>query len=57
MSGAQNSDMFWKPTVAVQADVGSFVTQLQRALTGYQCQPEWPAELKQRDEEKESGNA
>ena len=48
--------MFWKPTVAVQADVGTFITQLQTSLSGYKCDPEWPAMLKQRDDEKESSN-
>ncbi len=52
----QNSDMFWKPTVAVQADVATFVTQLHAALRGFKCDPEWPQSLKQRDIEKESGN-
>ena len=52
----QNSDMFWKPTVAIQADAGSFLACLQRSLSGYKCDTEWPESLKERDNEKEEAN-
>ena len=52
----QNSDMFWKPTVAVQADVGSTMVSLAKALKGYKCDPDWVALLRGRDEDKEKKN-
>ena len=52
----QNSDMFWKPKVAIEGDVASFLVSLNKALKGYTCNPEWPAALKARDEEKEQDN-
>ena len=48
--------MFWKPTVAIQGDVGSFVVSLARSLRGYKCDPDWPASLKVRDQAKEDSN-
>lgn len=48
--------MFWKPTVAIQADVGSFMVCLQTALPGYKCDTEWPKQLKSVDNEKEAAN-
>ncbi|XP_064601840.1 2-hydroxyacyl-CoA lyase 2-like [Liolophura sinensis] len=52
----KNSDMFWKPHVAVLADVGSFVVSLSKGLKGYRCDPDWLAKLQQRDEDKERAN-
>ncbi|KAL8568140.1 hypothetical protein ACOMHN_027663 [Nucella lapillus] len=52
----KNSDMFWKPTVAVQADVGSTVASISNALKGYKCDPDWLTLLRGRDEEKERKN-
>lgn len=48
--------MFWKPAVAVQADVASFLLKLQAALSRYQCDAEWPGTLKHRDAETERAN-
>uniref|UniRef100_A0A672STI4 2-hydroxyacyl-CoA lyase 2 n=1 Tax=Sinocyclocheilus grahami TaxID=75366 RepID=A0A672STI4_SINGR len=33
----KNSDMFWKPTVAIQGDAGSFLLRLSKALKGHRC--------------------
>lgn len=52
-----NADIFWKPQVAITGDPGCFVVDLAQALgDGYKCSEEWPASLKERDEEKEAAN-
>ncbi|CAM9861217.1 unnamed protein product [Lampetra planeri] len=53
----KNSDMFWKPTVAVQGDPGSFLVSLSAGLKGYKCPKEWARDLKQGDEKKEKANS
>ncbi|XP_071099924.1 2-hydroxyacyl-CoA lyase 2-like [Haliotis cracherodii] len=52
----KNSDMFWKPTLAVQGDVGSFMVEVARGMRGYKCDPDWVKTLRDRDEEKEVAN-
>ncbi|XP_065184827.1 2-hydroxyacyl-CoA lyase 2-like [Sycon ciliatum] len=53
----KNTDMFWKPALAVNADPASFLVSLYEMLgTSYHCDPEWPRELKARDQEKEDLN-
>ncbi|KAG8434317.1 hypothetical protein GDO86_012628 [Hymenochirus boettgeri] len=52
----KNSDMFWKPTVAVQGDAGSFIANLCEALKGYSCPSEWIEGLKAGDVNKEKAN-
>ncbi|ELU06807.1 hypothetical protein CAPTEDRAFT_171517 [Capitella teleta] len=52
----KNSDMFWKPTQAIQADVGSFIQSLLPLLRGYKCDPGWVATLRARDDAKEKKN-
>ncbi|XP_056467656.1 2-hydroxyacyl-CoA lyase 2 [Gadus chalcogrammus] len=52
----KNSDMFWKPTVAIQGDAGSFLLQLSKGLKGHKCPEEWPQSLKAADETKENAN-
>jgi len=48
--------MFWKPTVAVQADAGTFIVELQKRLGKLHVDTEWVNKLKQRDAEKEVAN-
>ncbi len=48
--------MFWKPTIALQADVGSFIVDLARGLKGYKCDPDWAKQLKDKDTAKEDAN-
>ncbi|KAH3884535.1 hypothetical protein DPMN_008518 [Dreissena polymorpha] len=48
--------MFWKPTVAIQGDVGEFIMGLAAGLKGYKCDPEWLNSLRGRDQEKEDAN-
>lgn len=48
--------MFWKPTVAVLGDVGTFLRDLSAGLAGYQCDSEWLSTLRERDEAKELAN-
>ncbi|XP_043072560.1 2-hydroxyacyl-CoA lyase 2 [Puntigrus tetrazona] len=52
----KNSDMFWKPTVAIQGDAGSFLLRLSKALKGHICPEEWPRSLKEGDGIKEKAN-
>ncbi|KAM9436002.1 2-hydroxyacyl-CoA lyase 2 isoform 1-T3 [Clarias gariepinus] len=52
----KNSDLFWKPTVAIQGDVGSFLLQLSKGLVGHKCPEEWVQCLKERDITKEKAN-
>ena len=56
LSVLQNSDMFWKPTVAIQADVASFIIDLSKGLRGYKCDQEWIQKLLNKDIDKESIN-
>ncbi|NP_001120212.1 acetolactate synthase-like protein [Xenopus tropicalis] len=42
----KNSDMFWKPSVAIQGDAGSFIVKLCEGLNGYTCPTEWTEGLK-----------
>uniref|UniRef100_A0A8C2C7K4 2-hydroxyacyl-CoA lyase 2 n=1 Tax=Cyprinus carpio TaxID=7962 RepID=A0A8C2C7K4_CYPCA len=49
----KNSDMFWKPTVAIQGDAGSFLLRLSTALKGHRCPEEWPRSLKEGEAIKE----
>ena len=37
--------MFWKPTVAIQADVASFILELSCGLKGYNCHIELDSNL------------
>ncbi|XP_059174178.1 2-hydroxyacyl-CoA lyase 2-like [Physella acuta] len=52
----KNSDMFWKPTLAVQSDVASFLVSVIGKLKGYKCDPDWVKTLQTRDQEKEAAN-
>ncbi|OCT72694.1 2-hydroxyacyl-CoA lyase 2 [Xenopus laevis] len=52
----KNSDMFWKPSVAIQGDAGSFIVKLCEGLKGYTCPTEWTEGLKAGDETKEKTN-
>ena len=53
----KNSDFFWTPTIALEADPGNFLHELSRELKNkYVCDAEWLAKLKNRDAEKESSN-
>ncbi|KAL1480945.1 hypothetical protein MTO96_050611, partial [Rhipicephalus appendiculatus] len=52
----KNSDAFWKPTVAVEADVGSFLQSLTQALPDFKCDPTWIQTLRNMDNAKEEKN-
>ncbi|XP_078054948.1 2-hydroxyacyl-CoA lyase 2 [Mustelus asterias] len=53
----KNSDMFWKPTLAVRGDPGSFLVQLAEGLKGYQAPSDWTRCLKEGDIKKEKANS
>lgn len=48
--------MFWKPTVAIQADVGTFLVELSKVADGLNWDPNWVPTLQKRDQEKELAN-
>jgi hypothetical protein len=48
--------MFWKPSLAVCADVGSFLQELSMFLVDYKCSPDWLEQLQDRDAAKEYQN-
>lgn len=48
--------MFWKPTIAVEGDVASFIVQISQGLKGYKCDPDWTQALKDKDQTKEKAN-
>jgi hypothetical protein len=48
--------MFWKPSLAVCADVGSFLQELFMFLVDYKCSPDWLQQLQDRDAAKEKQN-
>uniref|UniRef100_A0A6Q2XJH0 2-hydroxyacyl-CoA lyase 2 n=1 Tax=Esox lucius TaxID=8010 RepID=A0A6Q2XJH0_ESOLU len=52
----KNSDMFWKPTVAIQGDAGSFLIRLSQGLKGHKCPEDWPQSLKAGDVIKEKAD-
>ncbi|KAK8774709.1 hypothetical protein V5799_010755 [Amblyomma americanum] len=52
----KNSDAFWKPAVAVEADAGSFMASLAKALPDYRCDPSWIQTLRDLDNAKEEKN-
>ena len=53
----KNSDMFWRPTLAVQADAAStLISVRQRLDENFLVDEEWVASLKQRDADKEKDN-
>ena len=45
--------MFWKPAVAVQADVASFLVELSASPDGLKWDPDWVSTLQKRDKDKE----
>lgn len=52
----KNSDVFWKPTLAVQADPASFIVQLKSKISQSTKIDEWVELLKGREIEKEKTN-
>ncbi|KAM6037607.1 LOW QUALITY PROTEIN: 2-hydroxyacyl-CoA lyase 2 [Theristicus caerulescens] len=52
----RNSDVFWKPRLAVQGDAASFVARLARSLRGYACPRAWLEGLREADRKKEQAN-
>uniref|UniRef100_A0A8C8BBU0 IlvB acetolactate synthase like n=1 Tax=Otus sunia TaxID=257818 RepID=A0A8C8BBU0_9STRI len=52
----RNSDVFWKPRLAVQGDAASFVVRLARSLQGYACPRDWTEGLREAERKKEQLN-
>ncbi|XP_075302126.1 LOW QUALITY PROTEIN: 2-hydroxyacyl-CoA lyase 2 [Opisthocomus hoazin] len=52
----RNSDVFWKPRLAVQGDAASLVVRLARSLRGYACPKDWLEGLREADGKKEQAN-
>ncbi|XP_014675034.1 PREDICTED: acetolactate synthase-like protein isoform X2 [Priapulus caudatus] len=53
----RNSDLFWKPTLAVRGDPGSFLVTLAAELRGRRCDDDWLQRLRERDRDVERRNA
>lgn len=53
----KNSDMFWRPSVAVQGDPATLMIELSKGLKGYTCPTDWVDKLKERDIDKEKVNS
>lgn len=51
-----NAGVMWNPTLAVQADVGSFLVEVSKGVAGYSCSKDWIQTLRARDAEKETAN-
>ncbi|XP_053145886.1 2-hydroxyacyl-CoA lyase 2 [Hemicordylus capensis] len=52
----KNSDIFWKPHIAVKGDAGSFLVNLSQGLKGYSCPQDWVESLRKMDHLKEKAN-
>ncbi|XP_074423274.1 2-hydroxyacyl-CoA lyase 2 isoform X2 [Larus michahellis] len=52
----RNSDVFWKPRLAVQGDAASFVVRLARSLQGFACPGDWGEQLREAERKKETAN-
>jgi acetolactate synthase-like protein len=54
----QNSDVFWKPTLAVKGDPGDFIVRLHKVLAerNYKCPNSWIESLRDKDNIKEEAN-
>ena len=53
----QNSDMFWMPSLAVQADVANFLIRVAMEMKGhFNVNAAWINKLRARDDEKEAEN-
>ncbi|XP_073174269.1 2-hydroxyacyl-CoA lyase 2 isoform X2 [Lepidochelys kempii] len=51
-----NSDIFWKPRMAIQGDAGSFLLSLSQGLKSYSPPQDWAMSLKDGDQRKEKAN-
>ncbi|CAB3378305.1 Hypothetical predicted protein [Cloeon dipterum] len=52
----KNAGIFWKPTIAVQADPSLFVYKLGMCLYDFKCDPAWVSRLQERDVKKDEKN-
>ncbi|XP_030826600.1 acetolactate synthase-like protein [Camarhynchus parvulus] len=52
----RNSDVFWKPRLAVQGDPASLLVALSRSLPGFSCPRPWLQRLREAEAEKERLN-
>lgn len=52
----KNSDIYWKPTLAVESDPASFMVKLADSLKGFKGSDEWISTLRSKDDAKEEIN-
>ncbi|KAM6996567.1 2-hydroxyacyl-CoA lyase 2 [Passerculus sandwichensis] len=52
----RNSDVFWKPRLALLGDPASLLVALSRSLPGFSCPRPWLQRLREAEEEKERQN-
>ena len=52
----QNSDIYWKPTLAIHADPADLVVRLAEGIKGFKGSDEWIQSLREKDDAKEQVN-
>lgn len=52
----KNSDIYWKPTLAINADPAKLVVDLAEGIKGYRGSDDWINELREKDNVKEDIN-
>ena len=52
----KNSDIYWTPSLAVEADPASFVLELADSLKGFKGSDDWLNSLREKDVAKEEAN-
>ena len=52
----KNSDIYWSPTLSVQADPAQFLVDLSNSLRGFKGSDEWVSSLRSKDNVKEEAN-
>lgn len=52
----KNSDIYWKPTQAVESDPSSFIVKLAESLKGFKGSEDWINTLREKDNVKEELN-
>eukprot|EP00112_Aurelia_sp_Birch-Aquarium-sp1_P009235 Seg2040.2 transcript_id=Seg2040.2/GoldUCD/mRNA.D3Y31 product="Acetolactate synthase-like protein" pseudo=true protein_id=Seg2040.2/GoldUCD/D3Y31 len=53
----KNVNVFWKPSLAVQADPATLIVSIKKSLGDYKVSEDWTSMLKDRDIEKEKSNS
>lgn len=52
----KNTDIYWKPTLALQSDPATFIVKLAESLKGFKGNADWINTLREKDNAKEELN-